>query len=669
MKKQVAIFSNHKLKRKFINRISKNKISYKPKKGAQQRLPSKSTFVDFNVCDRRGYLYVYQDYFTGVTESIQKQNLLNKPIFDEGHYIGELAQSLFPNGVEIDYTPGDNIESEVKRTELLTRKIMKKGADVIYEATFFDSGGLCHVDILVRESRFVEELKSHGGNIDRFKTISARSDRWVILEVKSGMHIFKDGVSKQLRDEKRHDVGFQFMVVNQSLKKHKLGEVSAVYYVNPNKDWIKAKDDNIWSYFMLHDVTNEVLDSQLEIKSKFNQMKMLITNEPADIEDLPEAVMGGQCMKPFCSSCSFIDICSGLQDVSYENKFVGDTTYAITKMPMKQKGDWVKAGIKKMTDFINKTPADINIQQLSKLPIRYQQEDQIQKPLVDLMPKSYQNQIKYDAAFMFLNKAKKLDVDQRSLSLFFKEGTLSDRVLKARGAVNIQWPLVAIDFETVNDAYPSYEGASAWQSIPFQVSIVRQQKPGGKYEYGSFPGNIQEFRKLLSRDPRPLIANQLSAFIYDPNIPNYKNSTILAWNSSFEKGRILEMIDWFKQSQYQTRVHKKICEDLQTVLSRLVDVREPFSYGAIYGVGLNGRSSLKVVYPFLYPDAKDQYNDLSIQQGQQAAEQFKVVRAGRGSNQEQDKIMSDLIRYCNFDSEATLKIIERLDYFRRSQNK
>ena len=98
----------------------------------------------------------------------------------EGNEVGELAQSLFNNGVLVNYDAG-NFEKMAERTS----QLIEGGATVIYEATFVNDIGLVMVDIL-------EKTK----------------DGWIINEVKA---------STRVKDHHIDDVAFQYAVVSNSL--------------------------------------------------------------------------------------------------------------------------------------------------------------------------------------------------------------------------------------------------------------------------------------------------------------------------------------------------------------------------------------------------------------------------------------------------------------------
>lgn len=79
-------------------------------------------------------------------------------IFTQGKKVGELAQKLFPGGV--DCTPESNFDFQ--EAVMRTREEIANGTKVIYEAAFQFDGVLAALDILVRDGNdwMAYEVKS-----------------------------------------------------------------------------------------------------------------------------------------------------------------------------------------------------------------------------------------------------------------------------------------------------------------------------------------------------------------------------------------------------------------------------------------------------------------------------------------------------------------------------
>src|SRR5687768_7664583 len=119
-----------------------------------KNLLSKSTFIRSLQCQKSLYLYKRHTYLRDKISAEQQA------IFDRGHSVGELAQKLFPGGIDAGWkTP-----RQYKKSVNLTQKYIADGKKVIYEAAFLYNDILVALDILVK-----------------------RDDGWHAYEVKSSL--------------------------------------------------------------------------------------------------------------------------------------------------------------------------------------------------------------------------------------------------------------------------------------------------------------------------------------------------------------------------------------------------------------------------------------------------------------------------------------------------
>ena len=102
---------------------------------------SKSTYVKGVQCKKRLYLNKYHKNLKDELTDAQQAR------FSQGDKVGELAQKLYPGGV--DATP-EKFYDFSKSLEQ-TKNAITDGTSVIYEAAFQFEGVLCAVDILVRD--------------------------------------------------------------------------------------------------------------------------------------------------------------------------------------------------------------------------------------------------------------------------------------------------------------------------------------------------------------------------------------------------------------------------------------------------------------------------------------------------------------------------------------
>ncbi len=201
----------------------------------------------------------------------------------------------------------------------------------------------------------------------------------------------------------------------------------------------------------------------------------------------------------------------------------------------------------------------------------------------------------------------------------------------------ITYPLYFLDFETVQDAVPQYDGTKPFQQIPFQYSLHYIKEEGGELKH-------TEFLAQPTGDPRRALAEQLCN-----DIP--LNVCTTAYNKNFECGRIKEMADAFPD----------LAPHLLNIKEHIVDFLEPFRDGYYYLPAMNGSFSIKEVLPALFPDDPSlDYHNLTggVQNGGDAMSIFPKMKDMTPS--EQASIRKALLEYCKLDTYAMVKVWVKL---------
>jgi hypothetical protein len=139
---------------------------------ASTHILSKSTFLKGLQCDKHLYLYKHNK------ELLDPLTEMQQAIFSRGTDVGKIAQQLFPNGVDVSPPSPINFKKSIGQTEVL----MRKGEQVIYEASFIYDDVLAAADIVVKEG-----------------------DGWNIYEVKS---------STSINEVHINDAAVQYWIVN-----------------------------------------------------------------------------------------------------------------------------------------------------------------------------------------------------------------------------------------------------------------------------------------------------------------------------------------------------------------------------------------------------------------------------------------------------------------------
>ena len=194
-------------------------------------------------------------------------------------------------------------------------------------------------------------------------------------------------------------------------------------------------------------------------------------------------------------------------------------------------------------------------------------------------------------------------------------------------------PLYFLDFETYQMPIPLYDYVSPYEQIPFQYSLHYIDSELKHKEYLSEPGI----------DPRKSLAQQLIK-----DIP--KDTTTLAYNMGFEKGVIKKL----------AKLYPDLSEHLMNIHDNIKDLMIPFQKGYYYKKEMHGSYSIKYVLPALFPnDPSLNYKNLDlIHNGGEAMSSFQDLV--NKTKEEQKYIRERLLRYCELDTYAMVKIYEKL---------
>ncbi len=206
----------------------------------------------------------------------------------------------------------------------------------------------------------------------------------------------------------------------------------------------------------------------------------------------------------------------------------------------------------------------------------------------------------------------------------------------ARFLEELTFPLYFLDFETVQPVIPRYIGTKPYSQVPFQYSLHIINSDGAPLEH-------REFLAESGTDPRRVLAEQLCA-----DIP--LDGTVIAYNMSFEQGRIRELAEIFPDLR----------DHLLGINSRMKDLLVPFSKGWYYNRAMGGSFSIKSVLPALFPNdpALDYSNLPGIHNGSEAMDAFPALECM--PSDEREAVRQSLLKYCELDTYAMVKVWEKL---------
>ena len=292
-------------------------------------------------------------------------------------------------------------------------------------------------------------------------------------------------------------------------------------------------------------------------------------------KEMPDIAIGEQCGKPY--ECDFKAYCWG--DVPE------DSPWSIGGIRKKKAGELWQAGHKKIPEIPN------------SIEFKGKQARQVESI-----------------------KAGKILIDHKAIESHLAKAS---------------WPLHFLDFETVAEAIPRFNGMRPFQNLTFQASIHFQEKPAGE---------LKHFELLVDpdKDPRRPMLEFLKANI-DP-----EEGSVVAYNAPFERGCILDLGEEFPDDK----------ESMKRIADRLWDVATPFQKGWYMHPAFHGSWSLKAVLPTVVPGMT--YQDLEVAQGGEASALWLKVMCGEITGAELEKLKTALIVYCGQDTLGTVKILEFL---------
>ena len=200
----------------------------------------------------------------------------------------------------------------------------------------------------------------------------------------------------------------------------------------------------------------------------------------------------------------------------------------------------------------------------------------------------------------------------------------------------LSYPLYFLDFETMQPVIPQYKNTRPYMQIPFQYSLHYIETEGGALKH-------KEFLAESGKDPRRALAEQLCK-----DIPMGVCTT--AYNKKFECGRIKELAE----------LYPDLSEHLLDIRDHIVDLLVPFQQGYYYNRAMGGSFSIKSVLPALFPDdpSLNYHNLEGVHNGSEAMSIFPKIQFME--KEEKEKTRHNLLKYCELDTYAMVKVWEKL---------
>jgi len=196
----------------------------------------------------------------------------------------------------------------------------------------------------------------------------------------------------------------------------------------------------------------------------------------------------------------------------------------------------------------------------------------------------------------------------------------------------VTYPLFFLDFESMQTAFPLYEGAAPYEQVLTQYSLHVVPMPGS-------PAAHREFLHEGRTDPRRPLAEKLLEDLG-------RHGTVVVY-SNFEKTMISGLAGLFLD----------LAPALENLMDRLYDLCAVIR-GHFYHPGFNGSFSIKQTLPALVPGLD--YADLAISDGADASAAYREMIAPGTSPNRRQEIARDLRAYCARDSLAMVRLYEAL---------
>lgn len=245
---------------------------------------SKTAFLKFEQCQKAFYFYKKHPYLRDKI-SIDKQLT-----FKRGHQVGDLAQSLFPGGIDVS----KNTKNSTEALEL-TANLITNNTPVIYEATFAFNDALIMVDILCLEN-----------------------EKYTAFEVKSSFKISEVYLK---------DACLQYYVLKNSLP-----NLDDFFLVTLNQDYVLENEINPKQLFKKRSVKTES-----EKNLPYFENQLLNAQLTLEQNKIPNIAIGKHCFKPY--QCDYFSNC--WKDTINEN--------SIFNLPLLDKEklfEWYNSGLR-----------------------------------------------------------------------------------------------------------------------------------------------------------------------------------------------------------------------------------------------------------------------------------------------------------------------------------
>ena len=540
---------------------------------------SKSRYTKYCQCAKALWLSVNKPEEATVDAGVEAR-------FAEGNVVGDLAMGLFGNFVEVTTVKEDG-KLDLGAMIEKTREEMARGTEVICEASFsYDRWSLWEKSGIVRppfdEDGNYDESAHGDGPMARVDAGSNYCAVDILRKTADGWAIYEVKSSTSNADADATDKEFGKYAIDIAYQKWVLEQcgvkVTGTYLVTLNKDYVRQGDLDLQQLFNIIDLKELVANEYLKVPTQTHRAHGILAEE----NEQP-SVLAEYCQKPY--KCAFWEYCTRELPVpSVFNVYGGKGRSGFT--------------FAKKIDYYNR--GFITFEQLQNISLGYIQDMQINCTL---------NQMEH--------------IDKAGIREFLN---------------TITYPLYFLDFETMQQVVPQYDGTRPYQQITFQYSLHYIEHEGGPLKHTAFLAPSD------GSDPRRALAEALCH-----DIP--MDACTMVYNDTFEKARIKEMAE----------AYPDLATHLMNIRDNIIDLLIPFRRGYYYTPAMGGSFSIKSVLPALFPDDEElNYHNLNplVQNGGHAMTIFPKIKDM--STKEAEEARQALLAYCHLDTLAMVRVWEKL---------
>jgi len=225
-------------------------------------------------------------------------------------------------------------------------------------------------------------------------------------------------------------------------------------------------------------------------------------------------------------------------------------------------------------------------------------------------------------------------LQQRIINCYLTGSRFIDKDLIHEHISKWSFPLIFLDFESINPAIPRHKGCHPYFQVPFQFSVHLWDSPSAAISH-------EEFLHTTQDDPRDELINALLRVCTG-------DGSIVAYYSGFE-AQCIEAL-----AKYSI-VH---CNELRKLIARLVDPL-PIFREAVYDNSFCGSFSLKSVAPSILGQIQS-YDGMMVANGQQAQRAYEELISSETSFERKSQLREAMLAYCHKDTLVMVELVKWL---------